>query len=255
MKLIAWNVNSVRTRLERLLGVLERHEPDVVCLQELKCTDEQFPWGEVEAAGYHAVVNAQKTYNGVAILSREEAMDVARGFDDDEAPDAQARLIWATIGGVRICSAYFPNGQTLGSEKWAYKLAWMDRLRVRLSAMDLGEPFALAGDFNVAPDPSDVAKPEKWESSVLFAPAAREALGAITGLGLVDTFRKHHPEGGVYSWWDYRRLAFPKGDGLRIDHVMASEALASRSVAASIDREERKGKQPSDHAPVIVEFA
>ncbi len=254
MKVISWNVNSVRSRLERLLGVLERHEPDVVCLQELKCVDEQFPWGEVRSAGYHAVTHAQPTYNGVAILSREEATEVERGFNDGDEEDPQARLIWGTVGGTRVCSAYVPNGQKLGSEKWVYKLAWYARLRAKLASMDLSLPLAIAGDYNVAPEASDVAHPEKWEESVLFAPEARAALRSITELGFVDTFRKHHPDGGVYSWWDYRRLAFPKGDGLRIDHVLATEPLAARSTGASIDREERKGKLPSDHAPVVVEF-
>jgi exodeoxyribonuclease-3 len=254
MKLITWNVNSVRTRLPRLLGVLQRHAPDVACLQELKCVDAEFPADEVRAAGYHAVVHGQKTYNGVAILARSEPADASRGFGDG-GDDAQSRFLVATVAGVRVACAYVPNGGEVGSDKWAYKLAWYGRLRAWLDrAADPAQPFVLCGDFNVAPDDTDVAKPEAWADSVLCHPDGREALARVVGWGLADLVRRHHPKGGPFTWWDYRQLAFPKNDGLRIDHVLATAPLAARCTAATVDRDERKGKQPSDHAPVVVTF-
>lgn len=254
MKVLVWNVNSIRARHERALAVLERHAPDVVCLQELKVEDEKFPQLEYEALGYRCLLHGQRTYNGVAILSRTEGTDVVRGMDDGE-DDPQARLIAATVDGVRVISAYFPNGSTLTSPKYQYKLGWMRRLRAWLDRHHRpDERLLLCGDFNVARDDADVAFPEKWRESVLFHDSAREALGEIEAFGLVDVFRKHHPNGGIYSWWDYRRLSFPKGNGLRIDHVFATPAMAERSTGASIDRDERKGESPSDHAPVIATF-
>lgn len=254
MKVLVWNVNSIRARLERALGVIERHDPDVMCLQELKVTDDQFPAEEFEKLGYHCAVHGQRTYNGVAILSRTEPRDVARGMDDG-SDDEQARLIGATVDGVRVLCAYFPNGSTLDSPKYQYKLEWMKRLRAYLDAHHgADEPLLLCGDFNVAVDAADVAFPDRWERSVLFHESAREALEDVRGFGLVDVFRKHHPNGGVYSWWDYRQLSFPKGNGLRIDHVFATEPLAAKSTGAEVDRDERKGDRPSDHAPVIATF-
>jgi exodeoxyribonuclease III len=255
MKLVTWNVNSVRAREARLLAFLAREAPDVLCLQELKVTEEAFPFDVISDAGYHAAVYGQRTYNGVAILSRTPPEDVARGFDDGDDEDPQARLVWATVEGVRVCAAYFPNGQSVGSDKWAYKLAWMQRLRRALDRLDAAAPFVLAGDFNVAPDERDVAFPEFWRGSVLFHPEARAALEGVRAWGLEDAVRRVVGDvQGPYSWWDYRALAFPKGDGLRIDHVFATPALAARATAARVDRDERKGEAPSDHAPVIVEF-
>ena len=254
MKLLTWNVNSVRTRLPRLLAVLQRHAPDVACLQELKCVDAQFPADEVRAAGYHAAVHGQKTYNGVAVLARAQPADVARRFGDG-GDDAQSRFLVATVAGVRVACAYVPNGGEVGSDKWAYKLAWLGRLRDWLDRNGAtGPPLALAGDFNVAPDDADVAKPEAWADSVLCHPDARAALRRVLDWGLVDTVRQHHPAGGPFTWWDYRQLAFPKNDGLRIDHVLAAAPLAARCNAVTVDRDERKGKQPSDHVPVLVTF-
>lgn len=251
MRIITWNVNSIRTRLERLLGVLERHEPDVVCLQELKVVDENFPELELKRAGYHSAVLGQKTYNGVAILSKGEPANVSRSLDDD----AQARLIVADCGDIRVFSVYVPNGGSVGSEKWEYKLGWLSRLRRYLdSREDPQRPLALCGDFNVAPDDKDVKNPEKWKDSVLCHGEARAALQNVVDWGLVDAFRAKHPDGGIYSWWDYRMLGFPKNDGLRIDGVYVTEPLANRIEAAEIDRNERKGKQPSDHAPVIIDL-
>ena len=255
MKLATWNVNSIRARQERLLAWLQRVEPDVVCLQELKVTDEFFPFEAIREAGYWAAVFGQKTYNGVAILSRSEPFDIQGGMDDG-ADDPQARLLAATIAGIRVISAYVPNGKIVGSEHYAYKLAWMNRLRTYLQTrFKPSEPLVLCGDFNVAPHNSDVARPAAWVNSVLCHNGARQALEEIRRWGLVDVFRKHHPEGGIYSWWDYRMLAFPKNDGLRIDHIFATESLASRCTRAEVDRQERKGTKPSDHAPVVAEFA
>ncbi len=254
VKIATWNVNSIRARLERLLAWLDSEQPDVVCVQELKVTDADFPRDAIEEAGYRCAVHGQKTYNGVAILSRAEPADVARGMGDD-ADDPQARIISAMIGPVAVVSAYVPNGQEVGSEKYAYKLEWMRRLRAYLErCYSPSDSLVVCGDFNVAVDDKDVARPEQWAESVLCHSDARAALEEVRAWGLVDVFRKHHPDGGVYSWWDYRMLAFPKHNGLRIDHIFATESLAARSTAARIDRDERKGKKPSDHAPVICEF-
>ncbi len=255
MKLATWNVNSIRARLTRLLRWLTTHQPDVLCLQELKVTEDQFPFEALESAGYQAAVFGQKTYNGVAILSRTPLQEIERGFgggDDDPA----ARLISARVAGVRVISAYVPNGQLLGSEKWAYKLEWLRKLRAYLDRTARPQDkLILCGDLNIAPEARDVAQPAAWEGSVLYCPEARAALGEVRAFGLVDAFRLHHSESGLYSWWDYRMLAFPKNDGLRIDHVWVTEPLAPLCTASFIDRNERKGQQPSDHAPVVVELA
>jgi len=253
VRLASWNVNSIRAREERLLTWLAAQEPDVLCLQELKVAGEAFPYDALRSAGYHAAVHGQKTYNGVAILSRVPPEDVTRGLGDG-GEEAQSRLISARILGVRVLSAYFPNGGEVGSDKWGYKLEWMKRLLGYLDRCDAKERLALCGDFNVAPEERDVHDPKAWQNTVLFHPEARAALEAIRAWGLVDTFRLHHPETGRFSWWDYRMLAFPRNNGLRIDHIFTSEPLAKSCIAASIDREQRKGKQPSDHAPVLAEF-
>jgi len=254
MKLATWNVNSIRAREERVLRWLGKHQPDVLCLQELKVTDDAFPLLPVQSLGYRAALHGQKTYNGVAVLSKVEPADVERGFHDG-GDEEQARLVAARVGSVHVVSAYVPNGQEVGSEKWGYKLDWLKRLRDwldrRFAKSDL---VALCGDFNVAPEARDVHDPAEWEPSVLFHPEGRAALENVRGWGLVDAFRLHNQGPGFYTWWDYRMLAFPKGRGLRIDHVFLSGALAARCTAARIDRDERKGKQPSDHAPVVVEL-
>jgi exodeoxyribonuclease-3 len=254
VKIATWNVNSIRAREGRLLAWLAAHQPDVLCLQELKVADDAFPWDAIRGAGYHAAVHGQKTYNGVAILARAPLEDVTRGLGDD-VDDTHARLVSARVSGIRVLSAYFPNGGEIDSDKWTYKLEWMRRLRGYLERTGGShERVALCGDFNVAPEARDVHDPLAWEGTVLFHPDARAALEHVRAWGLVDTFRLHHPEPGRYSWWDYRRLAFPKDNGLRIDHVFATESLARECVAAGIDREQRKGPQPSDHAPVLAEF-
>lgn len=249
-----WNVNSIRAREERVLAWLEKAQPDVVCLQELKVTEEDFPFDSVRNAGYHAAVLGQPTYNGVAILSRDKPENVIKGFEDG-IDDPQARAITARVHGFTVASLYIPNGKTVGSDKWDYKLAWLERLRLFTSNhLDLAEKVLLCGDFNVAPEDRDVAKPERWKDSVLCHPKGREALARITDLGLIDTTRLHYKGPGPYSWWDYRMLAFPKGDGVRIDHIFASEPAARLCTGASIDRDERKGQKPSDHVPVLAVF-
>ena len=255
MRIATWNVNSVRARKDRLLRWLEKHRPDVLCLQEIKATESEFPLAETTALGYYAAIHGQKGWNGVAILSLVEPRAVERGLGDDGDGDAaHARLICADIGGIQIASAYVPNGQGVGSDKWVFKLSWLRRLRGWLDRRPPSQALAVCGDFNVAPDERDVKHPALWEKSVLFHPEARQGLAEVMAWGLEDVFRRHHQEGGFYSWWDYRMLAFPKNDGLRIDLILATPTLSERSIAASIDREERKGVQPSDHAPVIAEF-
>ncbi len=254
MKLASWNVNSIRVRRERLLRWLDAQRPDVVCLQELKATEAQFPMDALRAAGYDVAVLGQKGYNGVAILSRAGLglEDVRLGLDDG-AEDVSARLVSARVGGLRVITVYVPNGQVVGSERYAYKLAWLRRLRAYLERHHrTSEPLVLCGDFNVAPEPRDVQFPREWEASVLFHPDVRAALRQVMDWGLADTFRLHHQEGGFYSWWDYRMLSFPKNDGLRLDLVLATEPVARSCTEASIQRDERKGKLASDHVPVLA---
>jgi exodeoxyribonuclease-3 len=252
MKVATWNVNSIRARLERLQNWLTKNQPDVLCLQELKTVDENFPFDEIGALGYHAAVYGQKTYNGVAILSREEPQDVQRGFGDE---DPQARSIACTIGGIRVINVYVPNGGEVGSDKFAYKLDWMTRLRNHIDThYSQSDKLLVCGDTNVALSDSDVANPGMWAESVLCTLDVRKALTELVDWGLTDLHHALHPQGGVYSWWDYRQLAFPKNDGLRIDHILATETLAKKCTGIAIDRDERKGSKPSDHAPVIAEF-
>ncbi|MAQ14176.1 MAG: exodeoxyribonuclease III [Sandaracinus sp.] len=256
MDLVTWNINSVRAREDRLVHWLDHFQPDVLCLQETKVVDEAFPRARCEALGYHVSHYGQKAYNGVAILSRSEPEDVVCGFDDGQPEDEQSRLIGARIDGVRIVSAYFPNGGRMGSDKYAYKLGWMKRLRAMLDArFDPAAPLALCGDYNVAPFPDDVANPDVYEGSVLANDDVRGALADIADFGLVDVFRPFHPRGHVWSWWDYRAGSFQRDEGLRIDHVFCTAPLAERVIGASVDRPEREGTGASDHAPVRVRFA
>jgi exodeoxyribonuclease-3 len=252
---VSWNVNSIRARYDRFLNWLQRHEPDVVCLQELKCTEDNFPFDEISSLGYIATVHGQKTYNGVAILSLDEPKDVTMGFGDD-VDDPQARIVSAVVEGVRTICVYVPNGGELGSDKWHYKLVWYGRLRRWLDAhVDPTEKVILCGDFNVAPTPLDVARPKQWGSGVLCVPEARAALQNIVDWGFTDTFRTFEDGPEHYSWWDYRRGGFANGNGLRIDMVYASDSLMPKCTGAFIDTEERAGEKPSDHAPVGARFA
>jgi exodeoxyribonuclease-3 len=258
MKIATWNVNSIRTRLERVTAWLAAHEPDVVCLQETKVVDDDFPRAELEDLGYAVETYGQKTYNGVALLSRHEMKDVARGISGD-GDDAEARAIAATIDGVRVMSVYVPNGQSITSEKFAYKIDWLHRLLEGIDAeRSPKDPMVVAGDFNIAPDDRDVYDPEQWRGRIHFHPKEHEALARFFDWGFADVLRAHHDEPGLYSWWDYRRGAFPRDLGLRIDLVLATEPMVRRSKDCVVDKDERKepkgASKPSDHAPVVATF-
>ena len=250
-----WNVNSIRARKERTLAWIETQQPDVLCLQETKVTDDAFPRADFESLGYEVTVCGQPTYNGVAILSRVPAQNVVGRFDDDDdAPEA--RFLSARIAGIQVICVYVPNGQVVGSDKFTYKLAWLGQLQRYLADhCDPAEPLIVCGDLNIAPEDRDVHAPEEWADTVLCAPQVRDAFRGLCDWGLIDTFRLHHEEGKLYSWWDYRQLSFQKNKGLRIDHVLVTQPLAARCTNAFIDREARKGKGASDHAPVVVEFS
>ena len=252
MKIASWNINSLRKRQDRLFAWLESEKPDVVCLQETKCPDEQFPVLALQAAGYHSAYRGEKSYNGVAILSKIAPMEV-RASLGDEVVDLQTRVIAATVGPVRVYSIYAPNGQAVGSPAYEYKIQWYGRLRECL-ARDKSGYLVVCGDLNVAPEDLDVHDPQLWRGAIMCSEGERNALRDLRAVGLTDTLRLHHREGGLFSWWDYRMLAFPKNRGLRIDAILANRALAKKCTAAGIDREMRKGKEPSDHAPVWAEF-
>ena len=253
MRIATWNVNSLRVRLPHLAQWLAANPVDAIGLQELKLPDEQFPRAEIEALGLRAVHYGQKTYNGVAILARNAIAEVAMGIPGDGDP--QRRVIAATIAGVRFINVYVPNGQEVGSEKYAYKLAWLEKLRAWLKGELARHPkLALVGDFNIAPEDRDVHDPAKWEGSVHVSTPERAALAAITALGLVDLFRQFEQPPGTYSWWDYRMGAFRRNHGLRIDLVLASAALAAACKGCTVDRSPRSWERPSDHAPVVASF-
>lgn len=255
MRVATWNVNSVRSRQDRLLAWLGRHHPDVLCLQELKTTDDKFPHEEIRAADYESAVYGQKTYNGVAVLSRNAPDEVRRGLDDG-VEDDEARLVAARFGDLDVLSAYVPNGRTPADPAFAYKLRWLERLRLFLeSHYRPTDKVLVCGDYNVAPTDLDVARPEEWGGSVLCHEDARQAFARLKEWGLTDLFRHRNADEVAYSWWDYRMLGFPKGNGLRIDHVLGTKPMADACTDVWIDRDERKGKKPSDHAPVVAEFS
>lgn len=253
MKIASWNINSLRKRQDRLFSWLDSFAPDVVCLQETKCPDDQFPTLALQAAGYHAAYHGEKSYNGVAILSKTPLHEI-RSSLCDEVDDRQARVIAATVSNIRIYSIYAPNGQAVGSPAYDYKLRWFARLRDCL-AKDKASHLAICGDFNVAPEDRDVFDPELWRGAIMCSDGERAAFRSLCDLGLHDTLRLHHAENGMFSWWDYRMLSFPKNRGLRIDAILTDEKLAQRCTDAGVDRELRKGKDPSDHAPVWAEFS
>lgn len=251
MKIATWNVNSLKVRLPQVLDWLAVQRPDVLCLQETKLEDHVFPQAEIEAAGYSAVFSGQKTYNGVAILSRQPAQDVERGIGGFEDP--QQRLISATVNGVRIVCAYIPNGQSIDSDKYQYKLRWLAALHVWLREEMKKHPhLALLGDYNIAPDDRDVHDPIAWQGQVLCSEPERAAFRGLVGLGLVDAFRRFDQPEKSFSWWDYRMMGFRRNHGLRIDHILLSADLAERCSACLIDKEPRKLERPSDHAPVVA---
>jgi len=252
MKIASWNINSLRKRQDRLFAWLESAQPDIVCLQETKCPDEQFPVLALQAIGYHSAYHGEKSYNGVAILSKTQPREV-RASLCDEVVDPQARVIAARIDNRTVYSVYAPNGQAVGSPAYQYKLHWYTRLRDCL-AREKPDDLIVCGDFNVAPEDADVFDPELWRGAIMCSDGERAAFRQLCEVGLRDTLRLHHKEGGLFSWWDYRMLSFPKNRGLRIDAVLASKSLAQKCTAAGIDREMRKGKEASDHAPAWAEF-
>lgn len=258
MRVATWNVNSIKVRLPHLLDWLATQAPDVVCLQETKTTDDNFPHAALSEAGYLCTVAGQKTYNGVAILTRRASTapptDIQINLPNFE--DEQRRLIALTLGELRIIDAYFPNGQSVGSDKYAYKLRWLEALTQWLRTELARHPqLLLAGDFNIAPEPRDVHDPQAWEGQVLCSEPERAAFRALTALGLQDSFRLFEQPERSYTWWDYRNMAFRRKWGLRIDHILVSPALAQHCCSCTIDTEPRKREQPSDHAPVTVELA
>jgi exodeoxyribonuclease-3 len=251
MKLATWNVNSLKVRLPHLLQWLAANPVDVLCLQETKLTDDKFPLAEINAAGYEVAFTGQKTYNGVAILARHPLQDVVR--NNPHFPDEQQRLIAATVDGVRVICAYVPNGQEVGADKYAYKLRWLEALRTWVGEEMAAHPqFAILGDYNIAPEDRDVHDPAAWAGQIHCSDLERDALRALFALGLKDAFRLFEQPEKQYSWWDYRQMAFRRNRGLRIDHILLSQALVDRCEACVIDREPRKMEQPSDHTPVIA---
>ncbi len=254
MKIATWNVNSLRVRLPHLLDWLAAHSPDALCLQETKCEDATFPAGELLEAGYCSVHHGQRTYNGVAILSRVAGAVVCRGIP--AFADEQSRVIAADFNGVRLASVYVPNGQSVGSEKYEYKLRWLAALEAWLASELVAHPhLAVLGDFNVAPEDRDVHDPAAWAGQVLFSEPERAALKCLVDLGFVDSFRLFEQPERSFTWWDYRMNAFRRKMGLRIDHVLLSPALARACRSCVIDVEPRKLERPSDHAPVVCELA
>ncbi|HQW19763.1 MAG TPA: exodeoxyribonuclease III [Rhodocyclaceae bacterium] len=251
MIIATWNVNSLKVRLPQVLDWLAAQRPDVLCLQETKLEDKSFPLADIEAAGYHAVFAGQKTYNGVAILSRQPAQDVARGIPGFEDP--QQRVISATIDGLRIVCVYIPNGQSIDSDKYQYKLRWLKALHDWLAGELKKYPrLALLGDYNIAPEDRDVHDPAAWQGQILCSVAERAAFQELIGLGLSDAFRKFEQPEKTYSWWDYRMMGFRRNHGLRIDHILLSPSLAAECTTCTIDKAPRKLERPSDHAPVLA---
>jgi exodeoxyribonuclease-3 len=253
VNIATWNVNSLRVRLPQVLDWLAQHRPEVLCLQETKVTDEDFPLAPLQAAGYQVQVSGQKTYNGVAILTRATAVDVVTELPGTDS--AQKRYLAATIEGVRVVNVYVPNGESVSSDKYAFKLAWLTALQQQLAVeLQRFPELVIVGDFNIAPEDRDVYDPAAWQGQVLFSEPERNALQALLRTGLMDVFRRFEQAPQSYSWWDYRQGAFRRNQGLRIDHILASPALASRCTRCLIDVAPRRAERPSDHAPVLAQF-
>lgn len=253
MKIVTWNVNSLKVRLPQVVDWLNEHEPDILALQETKLIDENFPHEELKALGYHCVFSGQPTYNGVAIVSKKNMSDLVFGLPTLEDP--QKRVLVATIDGVRVINVYVPNGSLLDSDKYVYKLRWLEQLREFVKAeLAKHEKLIILGDFNIAPADKDVHDPAAWEGQVLVSKPEREHFQSLLQLGLLDTFRLFPQDEGLYSWWDYRAMGFRRNRGLRIDLVLSSEALAKSCVSCVIDKIPRKHERPSDHAPVMATF-
>jgi len=253
-----WNVNSLKVRLPHLLAWVAEYAPDVVALQETKLTDDAFPYDELAAAGYASTASGQKTYNGVAVLTRVpraaapgDVVKAIPGF-----PDEQKRVLAVTVGDVRVVDVYIPNGQSVDSDKYRYKLSWLAALTAWLRQEIARHPkLVLLGDYNIAPEDRDVHDPKAWAGQVLFSEPEKEAFRGLVALGLTDAFRLFEQPERAYSWWDYRMLAFPKKNGLRIDHILVTPALAKACTSCTIDVEPRRAERPSDHAPVVARFA
>ena len=253
MKIATWNVNSLKVRLPHVLEWMSASEPDVLVLQEIKQVTEMFPSDDIAAAGYRSLANGQKTYNGVAVISKQEPVDAELEFPGFEDP--QRRVIATTIGDVRVVNLYVPNGSEVGSEKYAYKLGWLAALRDYLSAQaERFENIVVLGDFNIAPADEDVYDAEKWGEAILCSPKERAALGELLDLGFTDVFRTFEQPEKSFSWWDYRAAMFRRNAGLRIDLILTNPAMTDRCTASYIDREPRTWERPSDHTPVIAEF-
>ncbi len=251
MKLATWNVNSLKVRLPQVLQWLSDNPVDILCLQETKTVDEKFPQHEIEAAGYQVIFSGQKTYNGVAILSKHPMTDVVR--NNPHFADEQQRLIAATIAGMRVICAYVPNGQAVDSDKYQYKLRWLAGLQQWLTSELENHPqLAILGDYNIAPTDRDVHDPAAWIGQVLVSPAERDAFGQLLALPLTDAFRMFDQADKLFSWWDYRQLGFRRNAGMRIDHILLSAPLAEKCTTCIIDKVPRKWEQPSDHTPVIA---
>ena len=254
MRIATWNVNSLRVRLPQVLEWLARSAVDVLAMQETKLADPEFPRAELGAPGYHVLASGQKAYNGVALLSRWPLSDVNTDIPGFEDP--ARRVLAATTGGVRVVNLYVPNGQALDSDKYVYKLRWLEAAREWLREEARRYPrLVVLGDFNIAPDDRDVHDPAAWEGSVHVSEPERRSLRALLALGLIDLFRRFEQPPQSFSWWDYRLLAFRRNHGLRIDLMLALEALAASCTACVIDREPRRAERPSDHAPVIADFS
>jgi exodeoxyribonuclease-3 len=259
MRVATWNVNSIRQRIDHLSAWLKERSPDVVCLQEIKCVDDAFPREHFESLGYNVAVHGQKTFNGVAILSKHRLEEVTPGLPGDHTDD-HARFLEATIstasGVLRVASIYLPNGNPPDTEKYAYKLRWIDRLRAYAQdRLALEEPLVLAGDYNVIPTAADVHNPAAWVNDALFLPSTRERFRTLINLGLTDALRAVTDEGGLYTFWDYQAGAWQKNWGIRIDHLLLSPQAADRIVTAGIDKHVRSWEKPSDHVPVYVDLA
>ena len=256
MKIATFNVNSIKARLPRVLEWLEETKPDVALLQEIKTVSEDFPSLEISALGYEMAVHGQKSYNGVAILSRTPITDIMMGLPGDDE-DTQARYIEATINDVRIASIYLPNGNPTDSDKYPYKLAWMDRLvaYVQDTLLPQERPFVLGGDYNIVPNDDDVYDPEGWADDALCLPESRARFRAILNMGITEAWRTHHKEIGAYSFWDYQRGRWNRDEGVRIDHLLLSPQAADRLIACEIDRGPRGKEKASDHTPVWCEIA
>ena len=258
MKIASWNINSLKVRLPQVLQWLQSEKPDVIGLQETKLVDDNFPVDAIEAAGYNVIFAGQKTYNGVAVLSRRETMAEPTDVVTDlpGLDDPQRRVLGVSVGDLRFLDLYVPNGSEVGSDKYDYKLGWLDRGAAYIEAqLQQYERFAVVGDFNIAPQNEDVHDPEGWTGQVLFSGPERQAFQRLLELGLTDTFRLFDQEPATFSWWDYRMAAFRRNRGLRIDHILVSAALRDGCSASRVDREPRTWERPSDHAPVFAEFA